>query len=177
MNWSRGVHNSRADIPLFLTRALRLAVATHSRTCVMAPPVGCWCNISPSRSRMAFSATGFLLMFLTRPSSIVSRYLFNIVSLTRAANPGAGSVRITAGGPSSGRRPIQSWMSESRHVSRRSSLTKHVTVYDVTHPRSTKISCLSHLMMSAAYEMPTTSGGSVVDYVIGTFGVFRNEVQ
>ena len=119
---------------------------------------------------MAFSATVFLLMFLTRPSSIVSRYLFNNVSLTRAANPGAGSVRISAGGPSSGRIPIQSWMRESSNVSRRSSLTKHVTVYDVTHSRSTKISCRSRLMMSAAYEMPTTSGGSVVDCVIGTFG-------
>ena len=119
----------------------------------MAPPDGCWCNISPSSSRMAFSATGFLLMFLTRPSSIVNRYLFNNVSLTRAANPGAGSVRITACGPSSGRNPIQSCMRESRNVSRRSSLTKHVTVYYVTHSRSTKISCLSRLTMSAAYEI------------------------
>ena len=62
-------------------------------------------------------------------------------------------------------------------MSRRSSFTKHVTVYGVTHSRSTNISCLSRLMMSAAYEMPTTSGGSVVDCVIGTFGVFCNEVQ
>ena len=63
------------------------------------------------------------------------------------------------------------------YVSRRSSLTKHVTVYDVTHSRSTKISCLSRLTMSAAYEIPTTSGGSAVDCVLGRFGVFRNEAQ
>ena len=55
-------------------------------------------------------------------------------------------------------------------MSRRSSLTKHVTVYDVTHSRSTKISCLSRLTMSAAYEIPTTSGGSAVDCVLGRFG-------
>ena len=59
----------------------------------------------------------FLLMLLTRPSSMVSRYLFNNVSLTRAANPWAGSVRIKAGGPSSGRRPIQIWMRESHKMS------------------------------------------------------------
>ena len=53
-------------------------------------------------------------------------------------------------------------------------MTKHVTVYDVTHSRRTKISsCLSRLMMSATYEIPTTSGGSVVDCMIGTFGVLR----
>ena len=145
-----------------LSPQLSSGLSSVSYSGVMAPPVGCWCNIQPSSSRLAFSATGVLLLFLTRPSSIVSRYLFNNVSLTRAANPGAGSVRITAGGPTNGRTPIQSWMRESRNVSRRSSLTKHVTVYDVS---STKISCLSRLMTSAAYEMPTISGGLRDRYV------------
>ena len=108
---------------------------------------------------------------------MVRRYLFNSVSLTRAVHYGAGSVRITAGGPSSGRSPIQSWMRESRNVSRRSSLTKHVTVYDVAHSRSTNISCLWRLMMSAAYETPTTSGGLLVDCAMVRFGVLRKDEQ
>ena len=49
-------------------------------------------------------------------------------SLTRAANPGEGSVRMTAGGPSSGRKPMHSLTRESRSVSRRSSSIKHEAV-------------------------------------------------
>ena len=114
------------------------------------PPVGCWCKSSHSSSRTAFSATGFLLTFLTRPSSIVSRYFASTASLARAANPGAGSVRMTAGGPSSGRKPMHKLIRESRIVSRRSSVTKQHAVYEVTHSRRTRISCRSRLIMSAA---------------------------
>ena len=150
MNWSRWVHNSLTENPLFRTRVLRFAVAIDRTSCVTAPPVGCWCNSSCSSSHTAFSATGFLLTFLTRLSSIVSRYVDSRASLTRAANPAAGSVRMTAGGPSSGRKPMHSLTRESRSVSRRSSSIKHESVYDVTHSRRTKMSCFSRLMTSAA---------------------------
>ena len=114
-------------------------------------PVGCWCNSSHSSSRTAFSATGFSLTFLTRPSSIiVSRYFASRASLARAANSGAGSVRLTAGGPSSGRKPMHQLIRESRIVSRRSSVKEQHAAYEVTHSRMTRISCRSRLIMSAA---------------------------
>ena len=114
------------------------------------PPVGCWCKSSHYSSRTAFSATGFLLTFLTRPSSIVSRYFASRTSLARAANPGTGSVRMTAGGPSRGRKPMHKLIRESRIVSRHSSVTNQHAVYEFTHSRRSRISCCSRLIMSAA---------------------------
>ena len=91
--WSRWVHISRADNPQPRTRESSTAVATASVTCVMAPPCGCWWAISPSSSWTAFSATGFLFRFFTRPSSTDMRYWERSSSLTSEANPGAESVR------------------------------------------------------------------------------------
>ena len=59
-------------------------------------------SISSSNSWIAFSATGFLLTFLERPNSIVIRCLANSSSLTNVLNEDAGSVLITAYGPSRG---------------------------------------------------------------------------
>ena len=73
--------------------------------------------------------------------------------LTSETNPGAESVGMTAGGPSNGLIPTQRVINASSRVSRRSFSTKHVTVYDVTHSRTTKINCRVRLMTSA------TSGG------------------
>ena len=76
------------------------------------------------------------------------RYRERSSSLTSEANLGAESVRMTMGGPSSGLIPTakQSVINASRRVSRRSFSIMHVTVYDLTHSRATKINCRSRLM-------------------------------
>ena len=55
-------------------------------------------------------------------------------------NPCAGSVLMIAGGPSSGRSWMQSWIRVSRSEVCRSSLMKLVAVKDVTVSRSTSMS-------------------------------------
>ena len=63
------------------------------------------------------------------------RYRERSSSLTSEANPGAESVRMTVGGPSSRLIPSQSVINVSRGVSRRTFSIMHVTVYDVTYSR------------------------------------------
>ena len=47
---------------------------------------------------------------------------------------------------------------------------KHAVVYDETVSLTTKISRFSRFNTSAAYEMPTKSGGSSVDCLTEVFG-------
>ena len=102
-NWSRWYHISREDNPRERMREFKLAVATARVTSETAPPRGSWRSNSISSSCTAFSATGFLLRFFGFPSSRTILWSCKSWSLTRDLNPGAGSVRITAGGPSKGR--------------------------------------------------------------------------
>ena len=85
-----------------------------------------------------------------RPSSMNMRYRERSSSLTSEANPGAESVRMTVEGPASCLIPTQGIIIVSCRVSRCSFSIMHVTVYDVTHSRTTKINCRSRLMTSAA---------------------------
>ena len=82
---------------------------------------------------------GFCSDFFTRPSSMDMRYRERRSSLTSEAYPGAESVRMTVGGPSNGLIPTQSVINASCRVSRPSFSIMHVTVYDVTHSRTTNI--------------------------------------
>ena len=78
-------------------------------------------------------------------------------------NPGAESVRTTAGGSSSGRIWTHRRIMASRRVVCRSSSFKVMAVKEVTHSRSTSMSCRERLITSAASETPTASGGREVD--------------
>ena len=82
--------------------------------------------------------------------------------MRRDLNPGAGSVRMTAGGPSRGRISMHKRMSASRSVSRRSLSMSMASVYDVTHSLTTRTSCRFPFSTSAANDVPMTSGGSLV---------------
>ncbi len=64
------------------------------------PPLGAWRRISSSSSAIAFSATGFLLMFLIRPISRDMPRCLSVGSSCKAINPGAGSTLMMAGRPS-----------------------------------------------------------------------------
>ena len=68
----------------------------------IGPPLGAWRRISSSSSAMAFSATGFLLVFLTRPISNDKPRRLRVGSVRSATKPGAGSTLMMAGGPSRG---------------------------------------------------------------------------
>ena len=176
-NWSRWDHISREDNPRERMREFKLAVATARETSETALPRGSWRSNSISSSCTGLSATGFLLGFFGFPSSRTILWCCKSWSLTRDLNPGAGSVRMTAGGPSNGR----SWMHRrtraSRNVWWRSSSITIVEVYDVTDSLRTSISCLERLRTSAAKEMPTASGGSHEDYSIRACGVWLKAAQ
>ena len=121
-------------------RELRRAVARARPTALTGlPPGSCLMSFSSS-SRTAFSATGFLFLFLTRPTSIVTFRWLRESLLAMDRKPGEGSPRIIALGPSSGCRPAISCVRASRRVSCFSSCTKQEAVKDVEHSRSTRIS-------------------------------------
>ena len=162
-NWSRWDHISREDNPRERMREFKLAVDIARVTSVTAPPRGARRSNSVSSSCTAFSATGFLLWFLGIPISRIILWRCNCWSLMRALNPGAGSVRMMAGGPSRGRNWMQRRMRASRNVWWRSSSSTSVEVWDVTHSRKTRISCRERLRTSAAKETPTGAGGSTED--------------
>lgn len=63
----------------------------------------------------------FLLRFLMLPSSTVSLWRLGNSSPKSALNPGTGSIRMTAGGPSSGRKGMHRRISASRRARLRSS--------------------------------------------------------
>ena len=68
--------------------------------CDNGPPIGSCFKSSSSSSRIAFSTTGFLFGFLTRPISRDKRSDVKVSSFHKAMKPGAGSTLIIAGGPS-----------------------------------------------------------------------------
>ena len=96
VNWSRWYHISRADRPLSRIRVFRFAVAIASVTGETAPPSGETRNSSSSSSARHFSATGFLVTFLTRPISTVILCRRNSSSLDREENAGDGSIDYCA---------------------------------------------------------------------------------
>ena len=78
---------------------------------------------------------------------------------------------MMAGGPSSGRIWTHRQIIASRRVWCRSSSNGVVAVKEITHSRSTSMSCLDRLITSAANEIPTASGGREVDYSSHAFAV------
>ena len=80
------------------------------------PPTGSCLSSSFSSSLMAFSATGFLVGFYTRPTSILMRKSSKVLSSRIALNPGAGSTLITSLGPSRRCSSMHNWRSVSRRV-------------------------------------------------------------
>ena len=89
--------------------------------------------------------------------------LRNTKSSLRARKQGAASVRITTSGPSKGRISMQRLIKALRRVVWQSLASSVVAVKEVTHSRSTSMSCLARLTKSAAKMMPTASGGALVD--------------
>ncbi len=77
-------------------------------------------------------------------------------------DPGAGSTRTTAAGPSGEWRLTNNVDKLSRRVVLFSSGMMVDEVNDVEVSRSTRIACLLLRMTSAAKETPTTLGGSLV---------------
>ena len=73
LNWLRCVQSSRAERPWLRSWEFKRAVATARPSSVTGPPPGSWRKSSVSSSSTAFSATGFLLTFFTRPTSMVSQ--------------------------------------------------------------------------------------------------------
>ena len=65
---------------------------------------------------MAFSATGFLLTFLTCPMTSVMPTRLRVESSSRAIKPGAGSTLTRAGGPSDGCNSLHKRPRASRSV-------------------------------------------------------------
>lgn len=162
VNWSRWIHISCDDKPWKRKRELRLATATASWAFVMVERSLSSLRISSSNSWTDLSAMGFLLTFLTRPSSMTIRCWARIESWTSFWKPGAGSVRIIAEGPSRGINPTQSRIKPLLN-SRWSSLSMiHASVNDVTDSRKTSMNCLSRLRTSPAKDNPMTGGGSEV---------------
>jgi hypothetical protein len=109
------------------------------------PPLGAWRRISSSSSAMAFSATGFLLVFLTRPISRDKPRFLRVGSFRSATKPRAGSTLMMVGGPSRGCRSLHSLASASRSVFAFSLWMIDVAVKDVVVSRTTMIICLHHL--------------------------------
>ena len=97
-NWSRWNHISRAESPRPRILELCCAVAIARMSGDIGPPHGSCRSSSSSTSNTAFSATGFLFGFLTRPTSKRMPSRCNVGYSTSAINPGAGSKRMTAGG-------------------------------------------------------------------------------
>ena len=101
---------------------------------------------------------GFYLHFLKRPCSIEMRWKWSVLSLTRAWNPGAGSMRTTA----------KVWAlcrTEQQQCEGFPFLSSMIcaVVYEDAHSRIIKMSWFSWFITSAANVLPTVSGGSDVD--------------
>ena len=127
-NWFRCVQSSREDRPWLRSRELSRAVAMARQSSVTGPPPGSWRNSSSSSSSTARSATGFLLVFLTWPTSTEMPRCCKAWVFFSETNPGAGLTRITAWGPSRGCRPTTNQARASRRVSLFSSGTRHDVV-------------------------------------------------
>ena len=104
---------------------------------------------------------------------MVILWCFSSRSSVSALIPEAGSVRMTADGPSSGRIWTQRRIRASRRVLCRSSSIRVVAVKEVTHSRITRMSCLERLITSAANDTPTALGGGEDDCSSRIFGVWR----
>ena len=128
----------------------------------IGPPLGAWRRISSSSSAMAFSATGFLLVFLTCPISRDKPRRLRVGSVHSATKLGAGSTLMMAGGSSRGCSSLHNLARASQSVLAFSSWMIDVAVKDVVVSRTTMIVCLHRLRTSAANGTPTTLGGSFV---------------
>jgi hypothetical protein len=128
----RCVHSSRAESQEF-SRDVAMARVTVD----IGPPLSAWRRISSSSSAMAFSATGFLLVFLTRPISRDKPRLLRVGSVRSATKPGAGSTLMMAGGPSRGCSSLHNLARASRSVLAFSSWMIDVAVRDVVVSRTT----------------------------------------
>ena len=130
-----------------------------------------------STSATAFSATGFLLMFLALPISNVMPRVRSAGLFFNARKPGAGSTRIVAGGSSREWSATNKVDRLSRRVAVFSSGMIQAEVKDVEVSRRTRINCLLLRRTSAAKEMPTTAGGSFVVWFSRGCGRLPREAQ
>ena len=78
-------------------REFKVAVATDSKTGETGPPCGSCRRSSSSSSWTGFSATGFLLRFLTLPISRAIRCSCRTESFSRAKKQGAGRSNYSKG--------------------------------------------------------------------------------
>ena len=160
MYWSRWYRSSRAESPLCLSLEFRLLVTTDNVRFEIGPPCGEYLRISSSNSSIALSATGFLLTFFILPTSMTRPSSDRWWSLSRDANPGAGSTRMTAGGPFTGRNGIHNAARLVFKVSFVSSGITAVVVKLVTVSLTTNIFWRFLLSTSAANDVHGISGGS-----------------
>ena len=125
VNMSLWVQISQADMPRPRIRLFKCAVAIQRVRPVIVPPDGSKRMSSCSNSCTAFSATGFLFLFLMRPISKKNRRSSSVVSEVRPLPP---SIPTTTGGPSSGTNSFVRHMMASHSVGPCSFGTKHVLV-------------------------------------------------
>ena len=127
-NWFRCVQSSREDGPWLRSRELSRTVAMARLSSVTGPPLGSWRNTSSSSSSTARSATGFLLVFLTQPTSTEMPRCCKALEFFSEMNTGGRSTQITAWGPSRGCKPTTNRTRASRRVSLFSSGARHDVV-------------------------------------------------
>ena len=80
-------------------------MAVARTTSVTGSPTGSRRRTSSSSSNAALSATGFLFLFFIRPTSMEIPMCLRASLVLSEKNAGAGSIRITALGPSSRCKP------------------------------------------------------------------------
>ena len=124
-NWFCCVQSSREDRPWLRSRELSREVAMARLSSVTGPQLGSWCKSSSSSANTARLATGFLLVFLTQPTSTELPRCCKALVFLSETSPDAGSTRITAWGPSRGCRPTTNRARASRRESLFSSGTRH----------------------------------------------------
>ena len=69
---------------------VQTGVAITGPSSLTGPPLGSWRNSSSSSCSAAFSAGGFVFMFLARPTSIETPRCCKALAFLSETNPGAG---------------------------------------------------------------------------------------
>ena len=157
-------------------RELRRAEAVTRTISVTGPPAGSRRKISFSSSNAALSATRFLFLFLIRPASMEIPMCLRASLVLSETNAGAGSIRMTAYGPSSWCEPNTRGVRASKRASRFSSAMIQEAVQEIVHSRSSRMNWRNRLITSAAKVTPRTSGGSSDDLLTKVLGNFSREL-
>ena len=120
-NWFRCVQSSNEDRTRLRSHELSRVVAMARLSSVTGPPPDSWRKSSSSSSSTARSATGFLLVFLMRPTSTEMPRCCTALMFFSETNPGAGRHESQLGDHRGGVDPLPTGQGhhEGYHSSRR----------------------------------------------------------